>query len=52
MSSMLFPAATEGHRAPQGHLGTLSGVHSPTLAKEGPGEDPTQGIQKLVGIFS
>lgn len=31
MSSTLFPAATENHRAPQEHLGTLSGIHSPTL---------------------
>lgn len=27
MSSMLFPAATEGHRAPQGYSATLEGIH-------------------------
>lgn len=54
MSSMLFPAATEGHRAPQGYSVTLEGIHiSPPhpLARESPREDPSPGIQEQVGMF-
>lgn len=53
MSSMLFPAATEGTGTRAAPV-TLEGIHSSPphpLARESPREDPSPGIQEQVGMF-